>query len=203
MKANELEIFLKNCGQLYKMSFAPTEARTVAWTQAFKGIDYQMGMRMANLFYTKGMKDRYRDVTPNDLFTMRNEAMRALGRVEQHEQCAYCGGTGMINVKRYCIGIGWLDFAFGCFCSNGNKVAKVAEPLDKRKISDYETIQKKPMRLADVYMYKGRERTSELVTMDLLEEVKHKFYSKEEIDNIKNVVQANAKKYKERTLGKW
>jgi uncharacterized damage-inducible protein DinB len=140
---------------------------------------------MANLFYSKGTKEKYRDIRPNDLFQMYEEAKRKLGyRVLEHE-CEYCRGQGMISVKRYVVGVGTLDYAYRCFCSNGSKVSEHLEQMQPSDISDYEQIQRIPARFIDVHMWKDGKKTDELVTNDIVKEAKTKRYSKEKIEAFK------------------
>lgn len=172
MTSSEMNAFINNINELYKLKLTPDDARTKAWIGTFKRMDFTLAMRMSNLYYSKGNRPKFGEISPKDLFQMENDARRAVFGQKMIEDCDYCCGTGSISIKKYYSGTGWLSYAMRCFCSTGSGLSSKIEQMQKNRLNDYEVIKNKPSVLADPYIYREGNHTGQVITMEMLRELK-------------------------------
>lgn len=184
MTTEELDMFIKSINLMFKLKLNGADPRIHGWTDQFKKMDYQVANKMALLYYNRG-EIKYHEVRPKHIMEMYDEARRALGYIVAESSCDYCRGQGLVNVKRYTIGKGWHDYAYRCFCSEGNRVYQNFLQLKRDDLADFEQIQKRPARYADPHMYKEGKRQSEIVTSEMIQAITPKRYSQSAIDRFK------------------
>lgn len=179
MSNNEMQLFIDNLNEVYQLGLTMGNLNSSEWVNKFQHVDYSLAKTMAALYYSD-RKDN-KKATPDDVYAMKSLAEKKVTH-KTDGKCEYCSGSGQVNVKRYLRHLGYIDFAYACMCSS--QVKKLS-PISKEMLHDFEQIQKSPARYADVYVWDGSERTSEVVPSDKVKEVKVKQYSTEAIEKFK------------------
>jgi len=181
MSSDEMKVLIDNINSLYNLGLYIGDIKTSAWISRFTNLDFKLANTMVSLYYSNRETDSYRrEIRPEDIFTMRSLAVSKVGEYTSNE-CGYCNGAKMINVKRFVNKVGFIDYAYGCLCNNSSTLEKIT----KEMINDFQQIQKVPARYVDVYIYNGNVKTGDLITNDLVNSVKTKRYSHDAIERFK------------------
>jgi hypothetical protein len=180
MTNNEMEKFIDSLNTVFHLGLYIGDTKTAPWVKEFSSLSYTVAATMISLYYTH--KNEHIDtITPKALLEFHSEAVNKI--VEpKYNGCEMCYNTGMINVKHFDTRYGYLDYAYGCICSNA---IKGLTKLTKEDIMRFRQIQHTPARFIDMNIYSNGQKTGEQITNEQVLAVTAKRYSKEAIARFK------------------